>query len=400
MPPPRTARSARRWRLALALLAVLALGWASGLLPRAWEAGQLLRHLASGRAPADIQRLPLTLVGQAGSNRADLYAPGGAGLLPGIVLLPGASPDGKDEPRLVAFAGQLAAAGFRVLVPDSESLRQLRVDAEDALLAADAVALLAGAGGRVGIAAISYAAGPAVLAALRPDTRERVGFILAVGGYHDGTALVTYVTTGHYRGPGEADWRHREPNAYGKWVFVLSNTARLEDKRDAALLGGIALRKLQDLGAGIGDLVVQLGPEGRSVYALVDNRDPEAVPGLLAALPAPLLVELQALDLARQDLSPLAARLILIHGRDDPIVPYTESLRLAAAAPAGGVELHLLDSLAHVELSVASLRDGWELFQAAWDLLAARDALPDLPAPIVPQPSQGPGLTAPLAGAS
>jgi hypothetical protein len=390
----------RRWQIALALLASLALGWVSGILPRAWEAGQLLRHLAGDGLPTGVQRLPLTLAGQAGSHAADLYALAQAGHLPGLVLLPGASPDGKDEPRLVAFAQQLAAAGFRVLVPDSASLRQLRVDARDALLAADAVALLAGDSGQVGIAAISYATGPAVLAALRPDTRERVGFIVAIGGYHDGTALVTYVTTGHYRAPGETAWRHREPNAYGKWVFVLSNAARLQDRRDAALLGGIALRKLGDLGAGIGDLVVQLGPEGRSVYALVDNRDPEAVPGLLAGLPPPVLRELQALDLARQDLSRLKARLILIHGQDDPIVPFTESLGLAAAAPAGGVELHLLGSLAHVELSVASLRDGWQLFQAAWDLLAARDALPALPAPVAPQPSREPGSTAPVANAT
>ena len=390
----------RRWRVTVVLVALLALGWASGILPRAWEAGQLLRHLASEGVPAGVQRLPLTVTGQAGSHPADLYALAEAGPLPGLVLLPGASPGGKDEPRLVAFAQQLAGAGFRVLVPDSESLRQLRVDAQDALLAADAVALLAGEGGQVGIAAISYATGPAVLAALRPDTRARVGFVLAIGGYHDGTALVTYLTTGHYRAPGEAAWHHREPNAYGKWVFVLSNAARLQDRRDAALLGGIALRRLRDLGAGIGDLVIQLGPEGRAVHALVDNRDPGAVPTLLAALPPTVLTELQALDLARQDLSGLAARLILIHGQDDPIVPFTESLSLAAAAPPGGVDLHLLGSLAHVELSVASLKDGWQLFRAAWDLLAARDALPALPAPVLPQPSREPDLTAPVASAS
>ncbi len=100
--------------------------------------------------------------------------------------------------------------------------------------------------------------------------------------------------------------------------------------------------------------------------------------------------------------SPLThpARLILIHGQDDPIVPFTESLSLAAAAPPGDVDLHLLGSLAHVELSVASLKDGWQLFRAAWDLLAARDALPALPAPVLPQPSREPDLTAPVASAS
>jgi hypothetical protein len=112
--------------------------------------------------------------------------------------------------------------------------------------------------------------------------------------------------------------------------------------------------------------------------ALLDNRDPARVGALIAELPAPIRADLRELDLERRDFSRVPFELILVHGRDDPIIPSTESQALAAAAPADKVSLYLVDRLSHVELSPAGLLDGFELWQAIYRLLAERD---DLPAP-------------------
>ena len=131
----------------------------------------------------------------------------------------------------------------------------------------------------------------------------------------------------------------------------------------------------QDLDADVADLEAGLGAQGRAVTALLDNRDPDRVPGLIEGLPEAVRRDLAALDLSRRDLAPLQARLLLVHGRDDPIIPSTESLALAAAAP-DDTTLYLVDSLAHVELSPAGLVDGWKLWRAITWLLAERDAAP------------------------
>ena len=110
--------------------------------------------------------------------------------------------------------------------------------------------------------------------------------------------------------------------------------------------------------------------------ALLDNADPERVPALIAALPATIRADLRALDLARRDLSTLPFELILVHGRDDPIIPASESRALAAAAPADQVSLHIVDRLGHVELSPGGLLDGIGLWRAVYRLLAQRDAAP------------------------
>jgi hypothetical protein len=317
---------------------------------------------------------------EAGDSLGDLYWPGEPAAA-AIVLVPGAARLGKDDPRLVAFAHTLARARFAVLVPDIANLRTQRPSPDDAAPVAAAIRYLASCfepaeDPSIGLAAISYAAGPALLAALAPATAEQVGFVFVIGGYYDIEAVVTFFTTGYYRVGPDGSWRHREPNAYGKWVFVRANAARLGSAEDRAALDAIAARKLADLEAEIADLRVGLGPEGRAVMALLDNRDPEQVPALIADLPAPIRSDLRALDLERRDFSQLPFDLILVHGRDDPIIPSTESQALAAAAPPDRVSLYLVNRLTHVDMGPARLLDGFELWQAVYRILAERDSLP------------------------
>ncbi|MEN8176117.1 MAG: alpha/beta hydrolase, partial [Pseudomonadota bacterium] len=143
--------------------------------------------------------------------RGDLYV-SPEGTRAGIVLVPGVVPAGKNDRRLVALAYTLARLQFAVLVPDLKGLRRYRVRARDVGEVADAFRYLVSRedlvpGGQAGIAGFSYGGGPVLLAALEPDIREQVGFVMTLGGYYDLRTIVTYFTTGYYKpGPG-ADWR-------------------------------------------------------------------------------------------------------------------------------------------------------------------------------------------------
>jgi hypothetical protein len=350
---------------------------------RGIEAALVLADIAAGAKDSRLKRTtpepvrePVRYAVDDRDRQGDLYRPGEPALA-ALVLVPGAARAGKDDPRLVAFARTLARARFVVLVPEIENLRALQVEPADAIAVADAVRHFASpsiAGGPVGIVAISYAAGPAILAALDPVAGPNVRFVAAVGGYYDIEAVVTFFTTGHYRDRGAGPWLHRTPNAYGKWVFAKGNAVRLDDPGDRALLDAIAERKMRDLGAEIDDLTARLGTEGRAVVALLDNRDPEMSRELIAALPAKVRDTMERLDLKGRDLGALTARLILTHGRDDAIIPYTESRALAAAASERAV-LFLADSLAHVDLGPTGVADGLVLWQAVYEILAERDAM-------------------------
>ncbi len=106
----------------------------------------------------------------------------------------------------------------------------------------------------------------------------------------------------------------------------------------------------------------------------------ERVEGLIAALPRPIRDDMAALDLAGRDLS-AAPPALLLHGSDDDIIPASESVALAAALAAtqvaapgpDRVRLILLDSLAHADLGLDSIGDGFRLWRAVYWMLARRD---------------------------
>ncbi|MBM3555281.1 MAG: alpha/beta hydrolase [Alphaproteobacteria bacterium] len=292
----------------------------------------------------------------------------------GIVLVPGLHTQGKDEANLVRLAETLARLGFVVHVPDLQNVRALRASAEDVGGIVKAVADLAAdlpAGMPIGIAGVSYAAGPAVLAALDPLVATRVDFIFALGGYYDLNAVVAYFTTGQFRDEGGA-WREGRPNVYGRWLFVRANAARLAEARDREVLEAIGLAKLRDPSAPIDHLVAELGPQGKSVMALLDNHDPAIVPALIAALPPGFGADFAALTLLGKPLSQLRAHVVLLHGKDDSIVPYTESRALAAALSSRQVSLHIAERLAHVDFDPKDWRDALAVWRAAFDLMRRR----------------------------
>jgi pimeloyl-ACP methyl ester carboxylesterase len=377
----------RRLFIVLALAAGIVVATASGPGQRTIESAWLLNALgrsaaSSGLAPEEAAALRQTIAfGVDGrSYAADLYRaddqPRAA-----LLLVPGLAPDGKDDRRLVDLALVLARAGFAVLVPDIASLRAQRVSGENVRQIADALAYLARARSEilpttdgaapVGIAAISYAVGPALLATLEPELQGRIDFMIAIGGYYDVEAVVTYFTTGFYRDGGA--WTKGTPNDYGKWLFVSANADAVMDMRDRITLRAMAGRRMADGNADIADLVPLLGPEGRAVHALLANDDPDQTPRLIAALPDRLLRNLTALNLRGRDLANAPASVILIHGRDDRIIPVSESLELGAALPPERAHLHVVERLAHADLEPGDWRDILTLWQAAYRLLRLRD---------------------------
>jgi len=354
--------------------------WRSNL-GRGLEAALLLSDIAAGEKDSPFKRVTpaptrtsVTCRVKGRTYSGDLYRPGSE-TRAGILLVPGAAEKGKDDPRLVAFANTLARGRFTVLVPDLEGIRKLQVGSGNIREVIDSFLQLgalpdATPQGKAGICAFSYAVGPALLAALSPEIRNRVCFVMGVGGYYDLTRVLTFSTTGYFRENGH--WQYRNPNEYGKWVFVLSNIDRLSDPEDRQIFRLMAERKLEEPKEGVEDLAVKLGPEGKHFYDFIANRDPSRVSLLISHLPKEVRQEIRALNLSNKDLSLLTAKLILIHGLDDDIIPYTESSALSRAMPPGQAELFLAKGLFHVDVK-PGLSDSWQLWRSIVALLQARD---------------------------
>ncbi|HCV12175.1 MAG TPA: alpha/beta hydrolase [Candidatus Accumulibacter sp.] len=394
-------QAACRARRAAALLIPFLFVLAGCAPTRHYEAALVLQDIAAAEGasrlkqatPAPLrQTVAYTVAGRA--RRADLYLP-----VPfeactvrcaraALVAVPGAVPLAKDDPRFIAFATTLARAGFAVLAPEMPGFRQMRVRPSDAREIADAFGYLAdrpelATDGRAGMFAFSYAVGPALLAALEADIRERVRFVVGLGGYHDLPRAMRFFTTGWFEHEGR--WRHITPDDTGRMVLVHASLDYLADTSDGERFERMVALRGRDPEADLAALAAGLSAQGKAVYALAVNSDPARFPELLAGLPEAMRADMERLNLAHHDLKPLQARLLLVHGRNDNLIPYPESLALSAAVSEGQAEVFLIHRvLGHVDLSFSSLfswgfwredlPDLWRLWRVIDRLLAEREA--------------------------
>ncbi|MEX2220715.1 MAG: hypothetical protein WEG40_02860 [Candidatus Rokuibacteriota bacterium] len=313
-------------RLALAVLLSLP------LLAGAWTliltTAFLAEFLGRGRWQplSALTREPLvrSLPASAGARPVplDLFAPLALRREPGLVLVHGLAPEGKGDARLREAAALLARVGFTVAVPTVEGLTMLRLRPEDAAAVGASVEALETAGyRRVAVLGVSLGAGPALLAASDESVAPRLSAVLALGGYASAVELLRYTLTGAYA----------FGDVTGRAATVLEPAIAQFARANPELLDEAGRR-------------------------LVDNRDPAVVDELVRALPEKTRELLGALSPGLR-VAGLRAPLFLIHGREDPAVPFTESLRLDAATRAAGrpVRTAIVGAVGHVE---ADLRAG------------------------------------------
>jgi len=325
--------------------------------------------------------------GPNGPVMADLYLPEAGRRYPGILLNHGVVDTGKNDPRLRRFAEILCRSGFVVFVPDFKGMRSFRIapsDIDEVRVAFENLISLRKyiLPESCGLFGFSYGSGPTMIAAGRPIIREKVRFIVSFGGYYDLRKVLSYIATGNFEFEGKRYFR--KPQEYGKWVFLENNLDLITSAQDRMMLQRILQIKLKNEQASIEQILPLLGEEGKNALALLSHTDPNQTEILLQKLPVNVLSSIEALSVAPA-LKQLKADLILAHGEDDDMIPYTETLRLAQAAPdPRRVYLQILKSYAHVDpdrqpLTVKSfftfhLSEAWKLFGLINQLMKYRQA--------------------------
>ncbi len=324
--------------LALAALVLLA-------APRAGRLGAAhlfaLDLLAPGWVPTvrSVSREAITVRGGA----ADLYRPGGPPR-GGLVLVPGLSRASKDHPAFQRLARSLARAGFWVLAPDFPGLRAFHVSESDVqAIVRAAQTLTAEAPSPIGILGFSFGAGPALLAAADPAIQDRVAVVGSFGGYWDLASVIGFITTGWFEEDGR--WRQVAQQPYNRWKLLAALAPYAEDPAERAELGRLVERKLANPAEDVRASMGRLGVEGWRLLALVENRRRDRVSDLLASLTPRIRERLRRLSPATA-VPGVKARLLVAHGRNDDSIPYTESVRLARAAPNLG-RLVVFDGFTH-----------------------------------------------------
>ena len=237
---------------------------------------------------ADMQGVMRTLadagVRRATERRIDIDVPLPAGgTMPGrlystagrprrmALLVPGFHPAGIDEPRLVALARELAASGVAVVTPDVPELSRFeitpaitdRIEAAALWLSREASNPQAAGDGRIGLLGMSFSGGFSVVAAGRASLRERVAYVLSIGGHDDLFRVLRYLCLGAAERPsrqlrlssapdgaeGTDQILARRPDDYGVAVLLLGVADRIVPRPQVDALRAAVRQSLARVGA-------------------------------------------------------------------------------------------------------------------------------------------------------
>ena len=307
--------------------------------------------------PVDVQDTSFDFRGK--TIPARVYTPRGVGFAPGIVVVHGMHELGINEPRLVGFARSLAASGFFVMTPLVPGIADYRVQAQSADLIGTAAQSFAQQINvpRVGVLAISFSGGLALVAASEPEYAPSIAWVASVGGYYDLAHVLRFFADGDAVRP-DGTVEHLAPHEYGPLIVVYDEPQDFFSAHDAPF----ARQALKLLLAGKGKdseaLTKKMSPAGQQIMQEIYHKHRQALAPAILAEVEKRRDELAAASPAGR-LRFVQCPVLLLHGSDDTIIPPTETSWLERDLPKENLVSALVSpAIGHVEVgSKVSLRD-------------------------------------------
>lgn len=314
-----------------------------------------------------------------GLLRARAYSPEGRSRRT-VVLIAGVHPEGIDDPRLMHFARSMAGSGLSVITPQVPRLIRFEItpSVTDTIeeVAAWAAAQESGAGDRrVGLAGISFSGGLAVVAAGRESLRDRVAFVLSIGGHGDLLRTLETLAGGVL-----ASDVHLAAEPFGLAIVLSSVAERVVPPSQVAPLREWARTFLSavHLPPEQSDLAQERFSRAAQLAGALDDPAATFVHHVRAADTAalrPHLIEpvrefAMHPSLSPERATPPAAPVYLLHGTEDEVIPPREALHLARyLQPHTHARVLLTPVLTHADVAQLELDDGRALVAFLGSLL-------------------------------
>lgn len=328
---------------------------------------------------ADFARGPLreengsALVSE-GPMQFRLYVPEQGARHGGIVLLHGVHHLGIDDPRMINLSQALAGAGVEVMTPELQDLADYRITPRTInTIGASAVILSTRMKQRVGIIGLSFAGTLSLMAAARPEYADKIGFVLAVGGYEDMARVARFYTTDIETDPAGKEI-HSQAHEYGALLLAYAHLERFFSARDVPVARE-ALRQWLWEDPQAMKTAAALSPQGKKTLDLLLHHRDELQQDFATEIEQ-RQADMDAVS-PRGKLDGLKTRVYLLHGASDNIVPPAETLWLERDVPKRTLKRVLIsEALTHVNAGNGEpLSEKWALVHFFAGVLQEADRL-------------------------
>ena len=258
-----------------------------------------------------------------------------------MLLVFGVNNLGRNHPAIERVADGLARTGVVVLVPDSQTLLEGRLEVGEIDGVVRAFQLLAARPEvdrtRVGIVGFSVGGSLALVAAGDPRIAAQVRWVNAFGAFADASTYLAAVSAHAYRGADGATvpWT---PTPLAREVYLRFLLDQVDDERDRRLLDAALAEPILTAQRPPPDASLPESLEtdaARAIHDLLTASSLEEAEVMITALPAGALAFIDAISPSRH-LDGLRSEVHLMHETEDHHVPFVESRALASALEPGG----------------------------------------------------------------
>ena len=264
---------------------------------------------------------------------ARIYMPHGVASAPGIVVVHGMHELGIAEPRLVGFARSLAASGFFVMTPEVPGIADFRVQAESADLIGTAAKNFAHQlqTPKVGVLAVSFSGGLALLAASDPQYSPYIGWVATVGAHYDLAQVLRFFATGEAVRP-DGTVERLSPHEYGPLIVIYDEPQDFFAPQDSLAAHDAIKLLLYGHGKASEEVTKTMTPAGQEIMQRIYHKQREDFSPAIRA-------ESKSGTSSWRQLRPpdisgsLTMPVLLLHGSDDSVIPPTELLWLERESP-------------------------------------------------------------------
>jgi len=295
--------------------------------------------------------LPISFSTPQGAIRAKVYTPINIQHPPAVVVVPGLHRLGMEEPRLINFAESMAETGIEVLTPQLDALADYRVEPQSIDIIGHSAQELAQRAGakQVGVLGLSFAGGLSLMAAADPKYSDQISFVAAVGAQDDVQRVERYLVEGQTAWP---DGRPLTvpPHEYGWLILLYSHPEDFFPPADVdTARNSLRLLLHEDVDAAKQE-AQKLSPKASGLMNAVFEHQRDR-------FRSKLLADLDKHSAEAVSVSPhnhlkgLKAKVLLVHGEGDDVIPPSETEWLARDIPEGHLEEALISrAISHVSL--------------------------------------------------
>ena len=316
-----------------------------GPKPQSWFTGEPQRQevsypQATGTGLADIYRIP------DGRQRA------------AVLIFLGANAAGRDDQDVLNLGNALARAGFVTMFHWSPTmaLRQ-NIDPDEIdnlvwafkyLKSQDYVV-----GDRVGMGGFCVGAAFALVASADPRIRDEVLFLNSFGSYFDARDLLLQISSRSRIYEGQSTpW---DVDQLTFKVFANELIETIHDPREQKVLRAVYMESGQSTQADMSSL----SPQSQQVSELLDGTTLQRAEEIYESLPEEFQASMRRISPSTH-VGDIKARLMIMHDRDDRLVPAAESRRLAESVKHRG-DYRYTEVLAFEHVRPGSEGGVWEL---------------------------------------